>query len=153
MDDPGSTDPFDPVEGVTLERYTELAVALYGVTADEEIETRAQAHGVPPGRFKAVAEGWNRRMAEHPEVVQRYSSLYQQALKDAGVEAPDITLEQYAEILRRQSQGQPVTEVLSDFGLDLRTFALVSQRWIDEMAADPSLAVRFVGLLQEPTSP
>ena len=148
MDEQAAGDLFAPIEGVTLERYAELMVALHGA-AGKEVEARAQAHGVPAGRFHAVVEGWNRRLAEHREVVQRYSALYQEALRRAGVEAPDITLEQYAEILRRQTGGEPITEVLASFGLDLRTFALVSQRWIDALAADPSLATRLATLLTD----
>jgi crotonobetainyl-CoA:carnitine CoA-transferase CaiB-like acyl-CoA transferase len=139
-------DPFEPVEGVTLERYAEAAVAFHRASGDD-VESLAVANGIPAGRINAIAEVWNRRMAEHPEVVTRYSELYQQALRKAGIEAPDISFEQYVEILRRQTKGDPIAEVLSDFGLDLQTFALVSQRWIDEMQKDTSLAARMAELL------
>lgn len=140
------TDPLEPVEGVTLERYAEAAVAFHRASGDE-IESLAVANSIPAGRIDAIAEVWNRRMTEHPEVVTRYSELYQQALRKAGIEAPDISFEQYVEILRRQTKGEPIAEVLGAFGLDLQTFALVSQHWIDEMQKDSSLAARLGELL------
>ncbi|HEX9823538.1 MAG TPA: hypothetical protein VGB51_03975 [Actinomycetota bacterium] len=146
----GDADPFEPVEGVTLERYARAAVAFHRAGADrsaEDVETLAVANGIPAGRINAIAEAWNGRMTEHPEVVTRYSELYQQAMRDAGIEAPDISLEQYAELLRRQGSGEPVADVLKAFGLDLQTFALVSQHWIDEMQSDPSLAMRLAELM------
>jgi hypothetical protein len=42
----------------------------------------------------------------------------------AGIQAPDITLEQRAEILR-ESGKRPLAEVLPAYGLTLQTFALV----------------------------
>ena len=147
------TDPFAPVEGVSLETYAAAAVAFHreGAAADQ-IEALAVANGIPAGRISAIAEVWNKRMAEHPEVVTRYSELYQRAMRDAGIEAPDITLEQYAEILRRQGAGEAVGDVLKDFGLDLQTFAMVSQGWIDRMAADTSVAIRLAELMGAPGS-
>ena len=140
--------PEAPIEGVSLERFAQVAVALHGASP-EEIETRALEQGIPPGRITAISAAWNQRFAEHPELVRRYSDLYQQAMKDAGIRAPDISLEQYAEILRSQTSGDEFLEVLKRFGLDLQTFALVSQGWIDKMSADPSLAMRLATLMQQ----
>ncbi len=145
-------DPDAPIEGVTLERYAEVAVALHGASP-EEIETRATAHGIPSGRINAIAEAWNQRFVEHPELVRRYSDLYQQAMQRAGIRAPEITLEQYAEILQSGTSGEQFVSVLGRFGLNLQTFALVSQGWIDRMSADPSLAMRLATIMQEQHSP
>lgn len=131
----------EPVEGVTLEQWATVAVALHEVPLEQHDEVAA-ARGIPAGRLQGIAQEWNRRMTEDPQVVLRYSAAYQQAMKDAGIEAPDISFEQYAEILKRQ-QTEEITAILPDYGLDLQTFALVSQRWIDAIAADTSLAVRL----------
>ncbi|MGH2685731.1 MAG: hypothetical protein ACRDJP_09730 [Actinomycetota bacterium] len=152
MTDQDAGGPEAPIEGVSLERFAEVAVALHGATP-EEVETRAQEQGIPPGRFTAISEAWNRRFAEHPELVRRYSDLYQQAMREAGIRAPDISLEQYAEILRSQASGDRFLEVLERFGLNLQTFALVSQGWIDKISADPSLAMRLATLMQHPHPP
>jgi len=142
----------DAVEGVTLEQYAKAAVAMHGASEDE-IEERAQENGIPAGRLNAIAEEWNRRFTEDPSLVHRYSALYQEAMREAGITAPDITLEQYAEILQAQQRGESVTEVLTRFGLNLQTFALVSQGWIDRMAADPSIAMRLGQLLGQQQPP
>ena len=126
------------VEGVSLERYAEVAVALHAADP-EEADAIAQRHGIPAGTgIQAIAEGWNQRFVQQPELVQRYSDLYQQAMRKAGIQAPDITLEQYAEILKSGASGDAFLLVLQRFGLTLQTFAMVSQGWIDKMAADPS---------------
>ena len=124
-------------------------MALHGL-AREDAEETARAHGIPAGRLQQIAEEWNRRMTAHPEVVQRYSALYQEAMREAGIVAPEITLEQYADILRR-SRETPLEQVLPEFGLNLQTFALVSGRWGERMQADVSLAMRLAELLGGPT--
>ena len=142
----------DDVEGVTLERYARVAVAIHAAPEDRW-DALAQEHGVPAGRIRAIGEEWNRRFAENPALVQEYSRLYQQAMREAGITAPDITLEQYVEILQSQQRGEPMDEALARFGLTLQTFALVSQTWIERMAADLSLAMRFAELIQEQPPP
>ena len=143
-----SSDPYAPVEGVSLEQYTNAAVAVFGLD-EAEAEEAAQAHGIPAGRMLAIGEEWTRRMTANPEMVQRYNALYQQAMKDAGVVAPDITLEQYAEILRR-GRETPLDALLPEFGLNLQTWALVSGSWGERLMADPTLAVRLAQLLGAP---
>jgi hypothetical protein len=147
--DHGSSDPYAPVEGVSLERYTKAAVAVFGLE-DAKADEVAQAQGIPAGRMFAIGEEWSRRMTTNPDMVQKYNALYQQAMKDAGVVAPDITLEQYAEILRR-GRETPLDELLAEFGLNLQTWALVSGSWGERLMADPSLAVRLAQLLGAPT--
>jgi hypothetical protein len=146
--DDSSSDPYAPVEGVSLEQYTKAAVAVFDLD-DAKAEEAAQAHGIPAGRMLAIGEEWNRRMTTNPEMVHKYNALYQQAMKDAGIVAPDITLEQYAEILTRGKET-PLEQLLPEFGLNMQTWALVSGSWGERMMADPSLAVRFAQLLGVP---
>ena len=134
-----------PVEGISLEHYARVAVELHR-SPSQDWDGVAETHGIPRGRLQAIAEEWNRRMQSDPQMVQRYSDLYQQAMRDAGVEAPDITLEQYADILQR-SKTTPLEKVLPEFGLTVQTFALVSGRWGEKMRADPSLAARLGEIL------
>ena len=149
MNDVSNAGTDDPVEGVTLEQYTKAAVAVYGLD-ETEAEKAARAHGIPAGRMQAIGEEWSRRMTTHPELVQKYNALYQQAMKDAGIVAPDITLEQYAELLRR-GKDTPLEQLLPEFGLNMQTFALVSGSWGERMMADPSLALRLAQFLGAPT--
>jgi hypothetical protein len=106
----------------------------------------AESRGIPKGRLQAIAEEWNRRMSSSPEVVQEYSDLYQEAMREAGIEAPDITLEQYADILRR-SGSESLEKVLPEYGLNVQTFALVSGTWVEKMRTDPSIAARLGEIL------
>ena len=136
---------FAPVEGISLRRYARVAVELHRVTP-EQMEATAEAHGIPKGRLQAIAEEWNRRMQADPQVVQRYSELYQEGMREAGIEAPDISLEQYADILVK-SKTAPLQEVLSEFGLTIQTFALVSGQMGERLQADPSLAAKLGEIL------
>ena len=140
-------DNFEPVEGVTLEKYAELIAALTGTTTEDEVEARAVAGGIPAGRYGAISEVWNQRVLGIPEVGARYTELYLAALRAQGIEAPDITLEQFAEITRRQGSGESPTVVLVEFGLTPQTYSLVSQKWAGRFATDPGLAMRFGQLL------
>lgn len=149
-DDSSSSDPSAPVEGISLEQFANAAVAMFGQSG-EEVEATAQAHGIPAGRVQAISEEWNRRFMAHPELVQEYNALYQQAMREQGVEAPDISLEQYADILIR-SRETPLEQVLPDFGLNMQTFALISGTWGERLMADPSLAARFGQILAPPTN-
>ncbi|HYH27370.1 MAG TPA: hypothetical protein VEA19_01180 [Actinomycetota bacterium] len=138
---------FEPVEGVTLEKYAEVAAALTGATTEEEVEERAAARGFPAGRYAAIAEVWNQRVFGIPEVGAKYSELYLSQLRAQGIQPPEITLEQFAELLRRQGSGAPSGDVLAEFGLTPQTYALVSQEWARKMMSDPNVAMRIGQLL------
>ncbi|MGH2710792.1 MAG: hypothetical protein ACRDH9_06280 [Actinomycetota bacterium] len=146
--------PYEPIEGISLEKYARVAVELHRTT-QEKMDEAAEALGIPAGRLTAIAEGWNKRMTDHPEVVHKYSELYQKGMKDAGIEAPDISIEQYADILR-QGRTRPITEILPEFGLNMQTFAMVSGQWIEKMSGDPQIAAKLAGLMgdvQQPPAP
>lgn len=150
MAEPDS-EPYEPIEGISLEKYARVAVELHR-TPSEKMDETAEAMGIPAGRLTAIAEGWNARMVQYPEVVTRYSELYQQGMKDAGIEAPDISLEQYADILK-QGRTRPINEILPEFGLNMQTFAMVSGQWIEKMSADTTLAAKLAELLGGPQQP
>ena len=133
------------MEGITLRHYARVAVELHRVPP-EQMEATAEGHGIPKGRLQAIAEEWNRRMQADPQVVQRYSDLYQEGMREAGIVAPEITLEQYADIIIR-SKTTPLEQVLPEFGLTIQTFALVSGTWGERLQADPSLAARLGEIL------
>jgi hypothetical protein len=142
----------DDVEGVTLEQYARVAVALFGAK-EEEVEERAVANGIPPGRMSAIAEEWNRRLAEDRSLWGSYNDHYQAAMREAGITAPEITLEQYAEILGAQQRGEPMEEVLERFGLTMQTYSMVSQEWAGRLISDMSIAMRLGQLLSEAHPP
>jgi hypothetical protein len=138
----------ETVEGLTLERFTDLHVALFGASPDER-EQIAQRHGVPPGRLEAVLDAWSARM-EDPALALRYHELYQAALVRAGVEKPDVPFEQYVAMVRAIGAGRPAAEVCAEHGMTLQQWALVAQDWGSQMGRDPSLALRFAELMGYP---
>ncbi|MGH2662711.1 MAG: hypothetical protein ACRDH8_07850 [Actinomycetota bacterium] len=95
----------DTVEGLILERFTEMAVALQDKSREEQ-EAIAQSYGVAPGRLQALVDGWTARMSDS-QTLNRYHELYQMELAEAGVERPEVTLEQYAVIMKPCRRARP----------------------------------------------
>jgi hypothetical protein len=133
------------VEGLSLERFTEMSVALYDKTPEEQ-ETIAQSFGVPAGRLQAVIDGWTARMDDPPTLL-RYHQLYQKELAEAGVQRPEVPLEQYAAMMKAMGTGTSAQDVCAQNGMTVQQWALVAQFWGQRMMADPSLAVRFAELM------
>jgi hypothetical protein len=50
-----------------------------GTTGRGDVERFVTDHGVPPGAWPAVRDGWIERMAHHPAVRMRYGLVYSQA--------------------------------------------------------------------------
>ena len=79
---PGSFDPADPafapIEGVSLEQYAQLCAAIVKQHFADEAAMNAYlaAHGVPEGRWAAIAEAWNKRMSTNRTVTNRYAVLF-----------------------------------------------------------------------------
>ncbi len=143
----------DTVEGLSLERFTEMAVALTDKSREEQ-EAIAQSYGLAPGRLQAVVDAWTARMSD-PQTLNRYHELYQQELVEAGVQRPEVTLEQYAAMMKAMSGGTSVQDVCMQNGITVQQWAMVAQHWGSQMMADPSLAVRFaqlMGYMGQPTT-
>jgi hypothetical protein len=72
---------FEPIEGISLERYAELCAGLVknNVATEESAHAWVESQGVAPGSWKAVSEGWNKRMGEKPALAMRYNDLFQKA--------------------------------------------------------------------------
>jgi hypothetical protein len=72
---------FQPIEGVSLERYAELCAGLVknNVATEESAHAWVESQGVAKGSWKAVSEGWNKRMGEKPALAMRYNDLFQRA--------------------------------------------------------------------------
>jgi hypothetical protein len=133
-------------EGVTLEQYSELTVALFG-KAGSEAAAAAERFGIPGDRLDAIIAAWTRRVQTDPALLQRYNDLYQQALHRAGVQRPDVPMETYATIVGTISSGTPADQAVAQQGMDLQQFALLAQYWGEKMAADPSLAERYLAAM------
>jgi hypothetical protein len=134
-----------PIEGVTLEQYAEVAVGMQGLSPDDDAGMRAYAesHGIAPGTWDAVRDGWNARFEKSPDLVLHWGDVYRQALAKGGTERPDITYEQYVTITAKRNKGVPLDDIYAEFDLTVATFALVSDYWVGELTKDPQLGARF----------
>jgi hypothetical protein len=78
----GSFDPndpaFAPIEGVDLDGYCKAVAAITkaGVGNEAEAAAVSEQNGIPPGKWKAVSDGWVARMRESRAVMNRYGTLY-----------------------------------------------------------------------------
>ena len=132
--------------GFSLKRFTALAVDLYG-KSEAECEEIARAHGVPEGRLQELIAAWTARM-RNPVTVFRYHRLYQRALRERGVQRPEVSVEQYAELLKA-AQGGDIAEVCKKHGMTVQQWSMVSQHMGMKMLFNPSLARRFAELMHE----
>jgi hypothetical protein len=133
----------DTIEGLTLEQYARLAVALHGAP-EAEWDAVAARFGVGPGRVAALGEAWQAKLTATPALAIAYNDHYQRAMVEAGITAPEVTIEQYADMLR---SGGPTEAVLAKYAIDVQQFSMISQRMIQAMAADPGLAERFARMM------
>jgi hypothetical protein len=133
----------ETVEGLTLEQYARLAVALHRVD-ESEWDAVAATFGVGPGRVTALGEAWQAKLTADPSLAIAYNDLYQRAMVEAGITAPEVSLEQYADMLR---SGGPTPEVLAKYGIDVQQFSMISHRMGQAMMADVGLAQRFAQLM------
>ena len=152
---PPPGDPaFSPVAGVALERYVELGVEMTRQGLDEAgQQAYVAARGIPPARWAEATAGWGARLASDGRVAMRYAYLYRQAMDAAGITAPDVPLERYAEMLGAIQSGTPVDQVCARFGITMQEFSLVSEHWGLAIAGDVGLAMRFGQLLQQHLRP
>ena len=132
--------------GFSLKRFTALAVDLYG-KSEEESQEIARAHGVPDGRLKELIEAWTARL-RNPITVFRYHRLYQRALRQRGVRRPEVSLEQYVELLKA-AKGGNIAEVCKKHDITVQQWSMVSQHMGMRMLTRPSLAKRFAELMHE----
>lgn len=74
-------DVWSPIQGITLERYAELAASLEGVADPAAQAARLAAAGVAPATFEAARAGFVQRMADpaNHELVARFGGFYHAA--------------------------------------------------------------------------
>lgn len=60
-----TTDPFEPIAGISLERYAQLAALMAEFDGDLDACTRiAREQGVGEQDWQVAMAGWNRRLAD-----------------------------------------------------------------------------------------
>jgi hypothetical protein len=70
----------EPIAGVSLEKYAELAKAVGERKLDQAgIDSFVQLHGVSPEEWQAAYDGWNERFKGNMALSTHFGNLYQQA--------------------------------------------------------------------------
>src|SRR4051812_31221421 len=103
-------DPLEPIAGISLERYAELAAKMKDCGGDLEVCVRiAQENGVDRGTWEAAMNGWNARMYDPQTagtVAIAYMPLYQEALKKYGGPQAEASYEDYIEMTAMINSGE-----------------------------------------------
>jgi hypothetical protein len=90
-------DPYEPIHGISLERYAELSADV-AETQDPEKQAEIVGRlGVARADWEAAKAGWTARMQDMSlmgQVAMRYMPLYQAALAKKSP-APQVTFEDY----------------------------------------------------------
>jgi hypothetical protein len=74
---PGVGPDFDPVAGVSLELYTEVAKGLAEYNYDQNMAVQvAGMKGIAADAWQTASDTWNARMKSNPAVAQRFNALY-----------------------------------------------------------------------------
>lgn len=68
---------FDPVAGVSLEQYVEVAKGLAEYNYDQNMAVQvAGMKGIAADAWQTASDGWNARIKANPAVAQRFNALY-----------------------------------------------------------------------------
>jgi hypothetical protein len=71
---PGVGPDFDPVAGVSLELYTEVAKGLAEYNYDQSMAVKIA--GMAADTWQTASDTWNARMKSNAAVAQRFNALY-----------------------------------------------------------------------------
>lgn len=137
----------DPIAGISLERYAELAAKMKDCGGDLEVCARIAAdEGVDRATWQAAMDGWNHRMNDPStagEVALAYMPLYQAALASTGALATS-SFEEYvgmSVLLKHPRFGLEV--MYAYYGIDTPKWSQISTYWVDQLTRDQALAQRF----------
>ena len=68
---------FEPVDGVTLEQFAEVAKGLAEYNYDQNMAVQvAGMKGIAADAWQTASEAWNDRIKANPAVAQRFNALY-----------------------------------------------------------------------------
>jgi hypothetical protein len=162
---PGSSGALEPIAGISLERYAELAAKMADCDGDLEVCARiAGENGVDRPTWEAAMAGWNGRMndpATAAEVALAYMPLYQAALAEHGGPRATATEDEYLEMLAmintdlKEGDVRPVPfePMYERFGINAPKWSQISTDWVETLGKDPDLAKafgdRFVARIKE----
>ena len=150
-----ATGALEPIAGISLERYAELAAKMADCGGDLEVCARiAGENGVDRPTWQAAMDGWNARMndpATAGEVALAYMPIYQHALSIYGGERATATYEEYLEMScmintdLKEGDVRPVPfePMYARYGINPPKWSQISTDWVENLDRDPELAARF----------
>lgn len=150
-----STGALEPIAGVSLERYAELAAKM--ADCDNDLERCAQVaerEGLDRATWQTVMDGWNARMhdpATAAEVALAYMPIYQQALATWGGPRATATEDEYLEMLAmintdlKEGDVRPVPfePMYERFGINAPKWSQISTDWVEHLNANPEQGAAF----------
>jgi hypothetical protein len=146
----------DPIAGISLERYAELAAKMADCGGDLEVCAQIAAdNGVDRATWEAAMNGWNARMTDPAtggEVAIAYMPLYQAALAAHGGPPATASFDEYVEMSAminsdihdgRRPARTDFDGMYAKFGIDAPKWSQISTYWVDRLTKDPQLATQF----------
>jgi hypothetical protein len=146
-------DPLEPIAGISLERYAELAAKMKDCGGDLEVCARiAGENGVDRATWEAAMNGWNARMYDPQTagaVAMAYMPLYQDALKKYGGPPAEASLEDYVKMTAMINTGdRSLDRMYAAFGIDAVKWSQISTHWVGKITADPAFGAEFARMCE-----
>jgi hypothetical protein len=150
-----ATGALEPIAGISLERYAELAAKMADCDGDLEVCAQiAEQNGLDRPTWQAAMDGWNARMndpATAAEVALAYMPLYQSALSTFGGERATATYDEYLEMIAmintdlKEGDVRPVPfePMYARYGINAPKWSQISTDWVEKLNADPELYKRY----------
>lgn len=130
--------PYDPIAGISLERYAELGAEVADHTHDPEAQARiVEGLGVSRADWEAAQKGWTARMQDMAlmgQVATAFMPLYQAALakKKGSVE---VAYDDWV-ALNAAVQAYGLERALATYGLDMAAWTQIAGAWNAKMGAN-----------------
>lgn len=155
-----TTDLLEPVHGVTLQQYAELAVRMRGVSGDREACARiAEREGVCRSAWEKALVGWNERLSSSDggAVTVTYYKHYKEALARVAAPSASATFDVYVEMsamIRSKIKGEAlrtadVASMCKTFGISGEKWVEISRFWTTKLMRDPALFAEYSERVRE----
>lgn len=130
---------FQPINGISLERYAELGAAISDVQGNAAKEAEVvQGEGVSAGDWEAAKAGWTARMQDMAlmgKVAMAYMPLYQAALAARKGGAARVSYEDFVHV-SAAIQCVGFEAAMAACGLSQSDWTEAAGHWNGEMARD-----------------
>lgn len=144
-----------PVQGVTLQKYAELAVKMRGVAGDRDACARiAEREGVSRAAWEKALVEWNVRLGSDVAtgaITMTYYKHYKDALARFGAPVASATFDAYVEMsamIRSEVDGSgarptDVASMCAVFGITEQKWVEISRYWTTKLMHEPQLFATY----------